>query len=290
MHRSLIIRSHDNFSNHYSLPITFITNLIPRPSMASFVKQKRQHAFVRDTPTHEHHHHKPHKKHRRHKKPKKKKSKFLKFLFWAGIIILLYLYYSPIKNQAINILQLNPTIWSIYLAINAEITAKTLLGLFLTSFFGALFFISLPIELVFLYYLTLEFNPLAVFLIALTGNSFGMLFNYFFGYLLGPNLLRKWLKEKYESWRKLLIKSGPFLLIFGNIVPFPIEPIAVFIGGVRYPFTKFLIYTFLGKLIKFTLLYVGYVYLSESLTDFWQTLLWPWLLHMYESYIVPVGL
>lgn len=222
------------------------------------------------------------------RKVKKFQKNLFKILIWGAIIFVVYYFYTPLKFQAIRLLQLNPTVWSIYLTISHEIVAATLLGLFLTAFFGSLFFVSIPVELVFIYYLSLDFTPWEVVLYVVLGNLAGMVFNYMVGFVLGPKIMEKWLKKKYYVWQKRTERAGGFVLIFGNIVPFPIELVTLFIGGVRYNFFKFFIYTFLGKMIKFGLLFVGYTYFSESLTGWWDDVMFPWIMYMYESYISPV--
>jgi len=209
-------------------------------------------------------------------------------LFWVAVLLVVYFFWTPIKFQLVRILQLSPGVWKVYLALSHEITAQTLLGLFLTAFFGALFFVSIPVELVFLFYLSLDFQPWEVVIYVVLGNVLGMMFNYGVGFVLGPKTLEKWLKGKYHVWQKRMDRWGGFVLIGGNIIPFPIELFTVFIGGVRYSFTRFLLYTFIGKIIKFALLYFGYVYFSEELTWFWDDTLWPAIKGMYDAYIQPL--
>ena len=210
-----------------------------------------------------------------HSKAKQVRKKFLQIIFWVAVIFLVYYFYTPLKFQALRLLSLNPTIWHIYLAMSHEITASTLLGLFLTAFFGSLFFVSIPVELVFLYYLSLDFSPWEVLLYVVLGNLTGMMFNYAAGFVLGPKIMEKWLKKNYAVWQKRTEKAGGFVLIVGNIIPFPIELVTLFIGGVRYPYIKFFTYTLIGKLVKFGILLICFIYFSESLSAFWQGQLFP---------------
>ena len=54
-------------------------------------------------------------------------------------------------------------------------------------------------------------------------------------------------------------KYGPFALFFWAIIPFPYDFIAVIAGILKHPFKRFLIPTFLGRLIRFLLMGFGIV-------------------------------
>lgn len=54
-------------------------------------------------------------------------------------------------------------------------------------------------------------------------------------------------------------KYGPFTLFFWAIIPFPYDFIAVITGYLKLPFKRFLIPTFLGRLIRFLLMGFGIV-------------------------------
>jgi len=54
-------------------------------------------------------------------------------------------------------------------------------------------------------------------------------------------------------------KYGPFALFFWALIPFPYDFIAVIAGYLKLPFKRFLIPTFLGRLLRFLLMGFGIV-------------------------------
>jgi membrane protein DedA with SNARE-associated domain len=54
--------------------------------------------------------------------------------------------------------------------------------------------------------------------------------------------------EKIEAYIK---KYGPFALFFWALIPFPYDFIAVIAGYLKMPFWRFLIPTFLGRMLRF---------------------------------------
>lgn len=191
----------------------------------------------------------------------KKRHKILRLFLWVAFFIALYVMYHWFIDNIEAFLRQSPFFWSIYEAIKNEIAARSLLGLFYVSFFGALFFLPLPVEGVFIFYLTVtDFSPVLIMLMALAGNLLGLVVDYFTGRLLGPHILQWFMKERYEHFARRLNRAGGFLIIIGNIIPFPIEPLTLVLGATRYGFTKLILYSALGKIVKFLSLFYGYEY------------------------------
>ncbi len=205
----------------------------------------------------------------------KKKSKdvwankdFRRFLIKAGILVFIILLIWIFKKQIISYIRSIPYIGPAYEHVALQITQKTLLGLFYAAFLGGLFFVTLPVEAVFIFYLTLKYNVYFVVLIAFLGNLLAMILNYLLGLLFGKWLLKKVLKHNHDRFNNWVKRFGGLILVIGNIIPFPIEPLALVYGGVKYPFKKFVILTAIGKLIKFIILAVIFFYFLDQL---------PWL-------------
>ena len=221
--------------------------------------------------------------------PKEKSSlNWTKILLWvviaAAIVALWYLFDG--FALLMTLLQANPHVWAFYQAISAEIASRSLAGLFYASFFGSLFFISLPIEIIFLYYIGLNYYVVQVFTITLVGNILGMLFNYGAGRLIGDKWIRKLLKEKYVRFRKKLDKAGAFIVLIGNIIPFPIEPFSVFLGAVKYNFKSFIIWTIVGKVIKFLILLFGYTYFLKYAGPFLGEVSVDWFVELIRNVFI----
>lgn len=224
------------------------------------------------------------------KSPKKKLTKeekrkrYLKWLFWILIAVAFYFSFGWLRREALLLLQMNPTVWAFYKAIEAEIASRSLLGLFYASFFGALFFIALPVEIIFLYYLGLNYYFVQVLTITLIGNLLGISVDYFIGWLLGPKVLQWFMKkETYATFHKKIQKAGAFFVIIGNIIPFPIEPFTVFLGALRYGYFRLMLWTFVGKLVKFGLLWLGYKYFVQYVGPYISTVNLPWFVNLIKS-------
>jgi len=205
-----------------------------------------------------------HKKQHSHLEDKKK-TNWKKILIWTVVIIAALVIWTllDVPQYFLQLMQMNPTVWSIYQAISAEIEGRTLLGLLYASFFGGIFFVSLPVEVIFLYYLGLNYYVVQIITVVMIGNILGMLFNYGFGRLIGEKVVKYFMKENYGKFRKKLEKAGAVLILIGNILPFPIEPFAVFLGAVKYRFSSFILWTAVGKFVKFIILAFGYTYVLK---------------------------
>jgi membrane protein YqaA with SNARE-associated domain len=194
--------------------------------------------------------------------------KFFFFLFLIIFLLSLYVF----RSNILNFLKSIPFVWNIVGPIITEIASNSLLGLFYLSTFGSLFFISIPIEFVFIYYLTLNYNPFVVLLIATLGSIIGLVFNYCFGFILGEGILKYFLKDKYDNFKKLLEKFGSFLVFAGNIIPSPIELASVVFGAARFSFKKFVVYSLLGRVFKFGLtIWLGDIF-SDRIIPYFKNL------------------
>ncbi len=216
--------------------------------------------------------------------PAEKRKRYLKWAFWIAVLVALYFGFGWLRSEALVLLQMNPHIWAAYNAIEAEIAARSLLGLFYASFFGALFFITLPVEIIFLYYLGLNYYVVQVLVITLLGNLLGIAVDYFCGWLIGPKVLQWFMKkETYAKFHAKIEKAGAFIVIVGNIIPFPIEPFTVFLGALRYGFVRLMVYTLIGKLAKFGLLWLGYKYFVQYVGPYISQVNLPWFLNIIKS-------
>ena len=205
------------------------------------------------------------------KKPAKKK-KSLKWIVIISIIVLLYFFYTPISLWFQAFLEQNPTLHSYYLYVQGQITNLTLTGLFFFSIMGSLFFLVIPSEATFIYYLTnTDHTIFWIILIGVGGNVIGMLFNYGFGRLLGQKVLKFFFGVKeFYTYKDKIDKYGGYLLLIGNIIPGPIEFISVFYGGFKYSFPKYFYLVMMGRLIKYLLLLIAFLYFWDSILFYYE--------------------
>ncbi len=215
----------------------------------------------------------------------KYRSKWPKVLIIILAIILLIYSYKFLIAWFQNVVQLNPYVYSTYLYITNEIESRSLLGLFFACFFGSIFFITIPVELVFIYYLGTDYFLAYIILITLVGNVLGLIIDYLIGFFLGEKLLKLFMKDNYDRYKRKTNRIGSLLIILGNIIPFPIEIVSVFLGGVRYNFLKFVTFSTLGKLAKFLLLFIGFKYYQQYLSPLINSFLIPWLTSIVDKLV-----
>ncbi len=208
-------------------------------------------------------------------KPTKKKSKKLK---WTGIIlfvVLLYLFYDTLLGYFFTILKLNPAVYRIYLNLEYQIANNTLTGLLYISILGSLFFLTIPSEALFIYYLTsTQYFFFFILVILIFGNVIGLIFNYLFGRILGENLMRKVFSKNFDKYKNRIDKYGGLVIFFGNILPGPIEVLSIFYGSFKFNFSRYVFLSFMGRLIKYSILFLLYIYFWDQITLFYGDVLY----------------
>lgn len=205
----------------------------------------------------------------------KKKLKPYKYLFLIGIIISIYLFYNSILEIFFSFLAKNPTLYSYYLFIESQISNLTLTGLFFFSILSTLFFLILPSEATFLYYVGVTDHFIAfIILFCILGNAVGMTINYLFGRILGERVLLYMFKEKsFYKYKDIIDKYGGYMIFFGNIFPGPIEFIAVFYGGFKFSYKRYIYLAMIGRLIKYILLFLAFVFYWDQITFYYTEIL-----------------
>ena len=203
---------------------------------------------------------------------RKKKLKPYKYTFLIAVIILIYLFYNAILEVFFGFLAKNPTLYSYYLYIESQITNLTLTGLFFFSILSTLFFLILPSEATFLYYVGIT-DHLIIFILffCLLGNAVGMTINYLFGRILGEKILLKLFNERsFYKYKDFIEKFGGYMIFLGNIFPGPIEFIAVFYGGFKFSYKRYIYLAMIGRLIKYILLYLAFIFYWDQITFYYN--------------------
>ena len=216
----------------------------------------------------------PSEKHRQKREKLKKISPYIKTFKYSGIIsfiVLIYLFYNPILLFLSSILQSNPTYYYYFLFVENQISNNTILGLSFASILGSIFFLVLPSEALFIYFLSsTNYNFLLIIFIIVFGNLIGMTFNYLFGRILGKRTLKFLFKEKkFYDYQEKVENVGGYFLFFGNIFPGPIEVLSVFYGGFRYSFLRYLTLVFFGRLIKFSIIFIAFHFFWTDVSYYW---------------------
>lgn len=134
-------------------------------------------------------------------------------------------------------------------------TKPHLLYYLLVHFAGYIFFLIMPVETIFLYYLTLDYNPLLLLVFALLTAILAQLVDFLIGLVFAEKLRKNYLSRKqYDQIRLKLGKHSKLIIFLFNLSPFS-SPIIILIAGIlkiRIDFV--LIYSFLGLLLKYSIL------------------------------------
>ena len=145
---------------------------------------------------------------------------------------------------------------------NALIQRETpsLLSFVIVHFSGYLFFLSVPIEEALLpYYVSLGHSvPLLIFL-AVSTALLAQLIDYGIGYLVPKHFLNKLIgKSKFLKTKKLIKKYKNLIIFIFNFSLLSSPIICLVAGMERYNFKNTFFYSFLGLLVKYTV--IGYVF------------------------------
>ena len=142
-------------------------------------------------------------------------------------------------------------------------TELGVLGLFLSAFLAATI-LPLSSEVVLVFLLLAEINPVLLIVVATTGNVLGSVVNYGIGFWGSTFLRRKILKvseSQFEKSEQRFRKMGTLSLLFAW-VPIIGDPLTLIAGVLRVNIVWFLLLVTLGKFGRY--LVVGYFTLPNG--------------------------
>lgn len=125
-------------------------------------------------------------------------------------------------------------------------------GLFVSSFLAATI-LPLSSEVVLSALLLTDLSPMALVLVATTGNVLGSLTNYALGYWASLDLVKKWLKvseAQFVQAERRFVKYGIFSLCFAW-VPIIGDPLTLIAGVLRIRLLWFVLLVTAGKLMRY---------------------------------------
>lgn len=195
---------------------------------------------------------------------------FIKAIIIGLIILGLYLLYLWLSPYFFEYLKQHPTLNAIYTHISTQISEQTYLGLFYASFFGAIFFITIPLELILIYYISIGRNIFLISLIIIIASVLGLFINYIIGRMLGAKVLKYLLKENFDKTKNWVDKYGAFFLVIGAAIPSPIEWACLIYGSAKYSIKKFLIYSAVGRILKVILIYFLFDWITKVVIPYFK--------------------
>ncbi len=191
---------------------------------------------------------------------------FRKLLLWAALLALLGLGIYWVQANLASLAKHNAVTWAIYRHMAAHMGGHTYLGLFYTSLLGALFFVFIPLEAVFYYYLALPRSQVGVLAAAWAGSVLGLFFDYLMGAAFGQRILARFWPERFLKTKRAAERWGTFVVAVSNLVPFlPVQFISLAVGATRFGARRFLLATAASRLLYLLVLLLGGTYFSDSL-------------------------
>lgn len=130
-----------------------------------------------------------------------------------------------------------------------------LLSFAIVSLSGYLFFLFIPVELAFVYYLPGEINVWALNAVALGTAMVSQTIDYTIGYLLSGKIIDRFIgKKRYEKAEERIRKYGNAVIFIFNFFPLSSPVISLAAGMLKHRVKDALIFTFTGLLTKYLLL------------------------------------
>lgn len=150
---------------------------------------------------------------------------------------------------------------SFFAGIANEVQNLTLTGAVYTSFFGGLFFVFMPLEIVFILFLGKGYSPALLTTIYLIGIVASYSINYFIGMKVSSFSKKVITYKKFYQIKSLLNKYGAWLIFVFNAFPFPSQPLSAILGVFKYSKPKFIFFVMLGQFVKYLVISLSYIYI-----------------------------
>lgn len=131
---------------------------------------------------------------------------------------------------------------------------QSLITFALIHFSGYLFFLLMPVEMAFIYYLP-YFNKLGLFAVALITAETAQIIDYLIGYSLSSRFIFKIISEKQIlKAEKQIYKYGNLTILVFNLFPLSSSVISLAAGMIRYRFKPWILSSTIGLVAKYIFL------------------------------------
>ncbi len=132
------------------------------------------------------------------------------------------------------------------------------------QFMCYLFFITLPVEMLFLGYLFLGYNFIVLFVLAIVLAVSAQIIDYGIGYLLSDKVIgflgkSPDFERKYKKTKKKIDKYGGWVIFLFNLVPASSPILLLTAGLVKYPFKKAIFLSAAGLILKYIIIIITYL-------------------------------
>jgi len=145
------------------------------------------------------------------------------------------------------------------LTIGADILENnqhSTLSFAIVNFFGYLFFfLFMPVELAFIYYLRTGYNPWILNFVALGTAMSAQMIDYLIGYFFSTRIIDSMIgRKRYEKAENEIRKYGNWALFLSNLLPLSSPIISLAAGMLKYRVKEALLFSFVGMICRYLLL------------------------------------
>lgn len=132
---------------------------------------------------------------------------------------------------------------------------KSVLSFAIVNFSGYLFFLFMPVELAFLFYLRTGYDPWILNSVALGTAVLSQSIDYLIGYFFSSKIIDRMIgRRRYEKAEAEIRKYGKLTLLVFNLFPLSSPVIALAAGMLKYRVKDALLYSCIGLVAKYLLL------------------------------------
>ena len=126
----------------------------------------------------------------------------------------------------------------------------------IVNFFGYLFFFLLmPMELAFIFYLRAGYDPVLLNLVAVATAMASQSIDYLIGYFFSKGIIDRLIgRRRYEKAEAEIRKYGNWMLLLSNILPLSSPVVSLAAGMLKYRIKDAFFYSLTGMLVRYLLL------------------------------------
>ena len=137
-----------------------------------------------------------------------------------------------------------------------ENNKESLLSFAIVNFAGYLFFFLLmPMELAFIYYLRSSYDPIMLNLVAIATSFAAQVIDYLIGYFFSSGIIDRLIgRKRYEKAEDEIRKYGNWTLFLSNLLPLSSPVISLAAGMLKYRVKEALFYSLSGMVMRYLLL------------------------------------
>lgn len=130
-----------------------------------------------------------------------------------------------------------------------------MLSFAIVNFSGYLFFLIMPVELAFIYYVSEGANLWTLNGIAIGTALLSQSIDYLIGFTLSSRIINKLIgKERYTKAESRIRRYGNVVIVVFNALPLSSPVISLSAGMLKYRVKDAILYTFLGLFLKYLVL------------------------------------